>query len=177
VHLKGSWKLSYPPVPASSDSSALYAVSCPNANFCLAAGWSEDNLGNDHLLVDRWNGTSWSLNQTGAATSAVDNDVSFIGTTFCLLLGFPTADWNGSDWTVVSAEYALGLSCTSPTVCVDSNGMSGTVLNGSPPVRSPRRQTSSAGTPSNASPSVKRRSLSGQKDPTLLNDLANAADG
>lgn len=69
------WTSELLPMPRGVLDGELNAVSCPNASACFAVG--NINLGsNGRVLVDRWNGTSWSLVH---APSLSRNEIEFNG--------------------------------------------------------------------------------------------------
>ena len=71
----------------------------------------------DKTLVERWNGTSWSIvtspNPSGA-TFAVLSGVSCPSTTSCYAVGESALDktlvehWNGTSWSIVASPNPSG---------------------------------------------------------------------
>lgn len=133
-----SWSIQSTPNPGGTHGSALTAVSCPAASFCLAVGW-KGNGGNGASVAEVWNGTSWSVQKVAAPAGATGSslaDVSCASTTACTAvgsystsseLGLPMAEtWNGASWTVTpvpepsgtSLAYLNGVSCTAAASCV-----------------------------------------------------------
>ena len=124
-----AWTLAY--LPSAQDGSAsLNGISCATADACTAVG-----SGGSEVLVDRWNGTSWSQQATPtvAAASAL-NGVSCPTPSLCLAVGGSGAGtarqlalaerWNGSAWTRQSAPTPAGksaelsrISCSGPSAC------------------------------------------------------------
>jgi hypothetical protein len=110
--------------------SALNAVSCTSATFCMAAGVWEHSPGAS--LSERWNGSTWTIapvsNPAGWTFSRLSS-VSCASATNCFAVGnwrsgsgpglTLIVHWNGAGWTVVpspnpsgSPSSALaGLSC------------------------------------------------------------------
>ncbi len=117
------------------------AVSCVSPTFCVAGGQYEDASGGYQAFVSRYNGSSWTDGELGAALnlggSAQVNAVSCVSPTFCVAGGqYEDASgsyqafvsrYNGSSWTDVELGAALNLgggaylnavSCVSSTFCV-----------------------------------------------------------
>jgi len=121
------------PMPSPSTDMDVAAVSCTSSTFCVAVGSS----GGATAVVEEWNGTTWSLGSVptpAGYTSAELNDVTCIGTGWCMAAGEGTVSgvvqplaetWNGSVWTGSPTEnvpgttfaYLLGISCAGPTFC------------------------------------------------------------
>lgn len=126
-----------PPVlsaqPASGYSDSLFAVSCTASGQCTAIG---THSGSDYppTLIERWNGTAWSL-QTAAARpgggTPVLGDVSCASETSCMAvggddLGTLAESWDGTQWSIVNSPNPPGswtqagfnnVSCPSPVDC------------------------------------------------------------
>jgi hypothetical protein len=115
----------------------LAGVSCPSSTACTAVGSQYDATDNATLLIERWNGTSWST-QTGAtpsgATSSSLGSVSCASATACVAVGSffdgtstvtLAEHWDGSTWSVRSTPNPSGatdsalnaVSCTASTAC------------------------------------------------------------
>jgi hypothetical protein len=56
-----AWALQSPPAITGSTLAYLEDVSCPDANVCVATGFSRDGAGTDVTLVERWDGTAWTV--------------------------------------------------------------------------------------------------------------------
>jgi hypothetical protein len=117
----------------------LYSVWCPAASSCVAAGTRADGSVEDGSLIERWNGTRWSVTATPnppSADSVVLHSVACDTGTYCVAVGEyidrttrdvrPAAEqWNGKAWSLTpvpfSARAALtnldGVSCVTPTDC------------------------------------------------------------
>jgi hypothetical protein len=107
------------PVPSSLD-----GVSCPAANMCMAVGSS--SLGG---LVERWDGTRWTIVPTAAGADVALKAVSCASATACTAVGQGPGRvwaerWDGTQWTVqVVPEPLLGgllhaVSCPTASECV-----------------------------------------------------------
>jgi len=121
----------------------LFAVACPRATNCFAAGWNNiGGLGEPTTLVEQWkNGKTWSIvtNPRPAGFCAL-NGVSCTSPASCTTVGWsatvqgpdefgpPTTlvqHWNGTTWSTITSpnpgttNSQLGaVSCTSTTNCV-----------------------------------------------------------
>jgi hypothetical protein len=135
------WTIVPSPNPNGAAYSYLYGVSCANATTCFAVGYF-NNGGGDITLVERWNGTSWSI--VPSPNTSTQNGrllgVSCTSSTNCFAVGYYITSsgdtltlverWNGTSWSIVSspnptgATYSLlnGVSCTSSTSCFAAGG-------------------------------------------------------
>lgn len=127
-----TWTIEPSPLtaPAGGD---LFAVACTSASTCDAVGASMGSKSPAVLLVETWNGTSWStqmaFGKPGQVPAALDK-VSCIGTSFCLAVGAdelqsPIAEVsNGSSWKLTSTPAGGGggglqdVDCVSTTDCI-----------------------------------------------------------
>jgi hypothetical protein len=121
--------------------SQLNGVSCATAIFCMADGYVETLDGNVTTHIERWDGTAWRVVPSPNAGRFPNGGLSGISCTssrFCTAVGlykvpgypplFQTLieRWNGSTWSVVISpnvtdgwyEWLIGVSCTSPGLCV-----------------------------------------------------------
>ncbi|MDQ1434146.1 MAG: hypothetical protein QOF59_962 [Actinomycetota bacterium] len=129
--------------PSGASSSALSGVKCTAVSNCVAVG-SYVAGGITKTLVERWNGTSWSIvpspNPAGA-TSSRFNSVACPLTTSCFAAGTRTVGsqtrtlierWNGTAWSIIASPNPTGVptlssvGCSSASSCfavgsVDSN--------------------------------------------------------
>jgi hypothetical protein len=113
--------------------SELKSVSCSSARACTAVGtrYREDPTAEVSLpLVERWNGTRWSL-QTAASPadllgSSVLRGVSCTSASACIAVGYYqnktlVERWNGKKWSVQSTPQAQGslysVTCSSTSAC------------------------------------------------------------
>jgi hypothetical protein len=142
------WSAGRAPRPRGSVEASLSGVSCPSARDCVAVG-SFLGLGNPAVflgdvatgpssaLVERWDGTGWSVQRTptkGLANASLAA-VSCLSANECTAVGSfePTTDtsavlverWDGNRWSIDQSRNPpgfdqaslSGVSCTSPTAC------------------------------------------------------------
>jgi hypothetical protein len=99
-----TWSAEHTPVPTGVGWSAwLSAVSCPSRSACVAVGLSYSDDSRPGPLVERWDGSSWSIEGTSdlGGGEALDG-VSCASRTDCMAVGFgrstAAAHWNGTRW-------------------------------------------------------------------------------
>ena len=132
---------------------ATNAVSCVSPTFCVAGGEYSDASGGYQAFVSRFNGSSWSDLEIGAALNggglAQVNSLSCVSSTFCVAGGQYTdasgmsqafvSVYDGSTWSDLEIGATLNagndarvhaVSCVASTFCVaggqytDASGMS-----------------------------------------------------
>jgi streptogramin lyase len=141
-----SWQVGASPNPSNALESKLEGVSCASSTSCTAVGYYQTSTGIS-TLVERWNGTAWSIVASPNATGFVRNylyGVSCSGVSDCWAVGksayspaeeeagkAPTAlleHWNGSEWVIVATSkpptQLLAVSCFSATLCMAVSGSS-----------------------------------------------------
>ncbi len=143
-----TWSISTTPNPSGAEQSILRSVSCTSASACTAVGYSvKTEISKPReALIERYNGTSWSI-QTAAAPAGGVGNVEFSAVTCpsassCVAVGeyatenvsglyIPEASktliesWNGSTWSVQAspnvegkkANLLAGVSCTATSAC------------------------------------------------------------
>jgi hypothetical protein len=139
-----AWSIVASPNQSSAETNMLESVSCADATSCVAVGqYLDQPVTYSKTLVERWNGTAWSIvtspNPAGAVESSLAG-VSCPSATSCFAAGDWLATsastkslierWNGATWSVVtSADRASathstlsGISCSSVTSCVAVGG-------------------------------------------------------
>ncbi len=132
-----SWSLVSSPNTSSIEINFLNGVSCVSKGFCMAAG-NYSNGSNDQTLIERWNGSTWSIVSSPNTSTTQNNDlngVSCISTSFCMATyraGNGSNDqtlierWNGTSWSIVSSPDTsttedndlFGMSCVSTSFCM-----------------------------------------------------------
>ncbi len=135
-----SWSLSPAQITTQSD---LYGISCKSSTFCVAVGYYVDSSNVQQMLIETYNGTSWSevTGLSNPANSAGENaldGVSCASSTSCVAVGSYLEStssgtqtqtlavvYNGSSWTTVTpanqgsyGDTLFDISCTSSTSCV-----------------------------------------------------------
>ena len=119
-----SWTIQPAPSPSGTTSAELQDVACPAPDACLAVGWFRDSEENDHPLLERWDGTSWTIQPAPLQSGAVSS-ISCTSTTACTAVGSAPIRWDGSTWSVQTAASPAGsrglgltgVSCVSATDC------------------------------------------------------------
>jgi hypothetical protein len=138
------WSLQVAPRPAGVYSSDLVSVSCPSTRFCMAVGTRVtviDGLTALLPLVERWNGSAWSIVSAPVVTPTASNGgggyddeldgVSCTSANACTAVGtdgyFTLVErWNGVGWSIqpspnrdaTTTTSALNsVSCASNVAC------------------------------------------------------------
>jgi hypothetical protein len=132
-----SWSVITSPNTSPTANNYLNGVACPSASDCWAVGSQNAGSGNQ-TLVERWNGTLWSIVTTPnpSATANIISGVACASSTFCWVTGSYYAGdnsdqtfaerWNGSSWTLVPTadippvptnNLMWGVSCLSSSDC------------------------------------------------------------
>jgi hypothetical protein len=135
--------------------SSLTSVSCASARACFAVGRSGSG-GAWRTLIERWNGTAWSIVPSPNVTRAVKGltpniltSVSCSSATNCFAVGYSiyfslrtvVERWNGKTWSIVAspnvstaktaASVLEGVSCSSAASCF-AVGRSASTTSGQP---------------------------------------------
>ena len=134
------WVVVPSPNPAGSNPSELRGVACPSPTVCFAVGFRDTSHGNA-TLIERWNGTTWSVMSSpnkprwGGRLSAVSctttRNCFAVGRYDAALIATLTEHWNGTKWTIVpspstkrSPQFETsgyndlqGVSCASTVSC------------------------------------------------------------
>jgi hypothetical protein len=132
-----SWSIEAVPNPTGATGSILSAVSCTSATACTAVGRYTNSTSLQLTLAERWNGTSWSIqdspNPPGAGFAEFFG-LSCTSATACTGVGDYTnttgtwkmaEGWNGTSWSIRTTPNAKGatassltaVSCTSASAC------------------------------------------------------------
>ena len=136
-HWNGSaWAVMPSVDPNGSTTTVLNGVACPGAKSCFAVG-SYTIAGDTRSLVERWNGSAWSVPASvnpNHSTATVLNGVACPSAKSCFAVGSYTIagdtrtlveHWNGSAWGVLpsvnpnhsTATVLSAVSCPSPQSC------------------------------------------------------------
>ncbi len=131
------WTLATSPNPGSVEN-FLNAVACADATHCWAVGGTAGSGGFTQALIERWNGTAWTVDtapdENGSSTQYnVLRGVTCISATDCWAVGFffdsasshyfPLWEyWDGTSWT--ASTFAVGIASDyrlNAVSCVDDN--------------------------------------------------------
>ena len=69
-----SWSMQSTPDPPGGSQPMLTSVSCGSPTTCTAVG-AYSNAGNQAILVEQWNGTSWAIEATPTLTGATASEL------------------------------------------------------------------------------------------------------
>jgi hypothetical protein len=153
-----SWSLGKIPRDFANGTPELDAVTCANADFCLAAGDSaSQGMGSlDTAATVRWNGSQWSRQKPQPPSPATDsgdgaanqiNGISCASTASCMTIGLSTntnpdvrcshcnnmaEHFDGRAWVYAptARTNAQAIACPSATECVAVGGSVAQVWNG-----------------------------------------------
>jgi hypothetical protein len=130
-----AWAVQSTPNPTEAKSSSLKGVSCVSSTVCTAVGTYSNGAGTGVTLVERWNGTEWTVQSapTEAKASTTLSSISCTSSSACMGVGEAgtapfTERWNGTEWTIVSAaqqggaSFLEGVSCVSSIECLAVGG-------------------------------------------------------
>jgi hypothetical protein len=137
------WSFQSTPNPTGATGSYFFGgTSCTASNACTAVGAYFNSSGKEVPLVERWNGTEWSIQSTPSSSEQVEYEylggVSCTSSEACTAVGFAYSKgeitlaerWNGKEWSVQSmpslqsGAHLSGVSCTSAAACT-AVGMAG----------------------------------------------------
>jgi hypothetical protein len=117
----GEWSVTQTPNPGATSASRLDAVDCRSVRSCMAVGAINRSGNHKAALVERWDGSGWSIQSTPKRLVSLSG-VSCPSTTACMVVGgSQSARWNGRRWSVRSTgkgETLIGVSCWSSNGCV-----------------------------------------------------------
>ena len=134
-----AWSVQEPPSPTGAKSSLLAGVSCTSSTACIAAGYFNNSSGTYLPLAEKWNGTTWSIQEIALPIGGkygVLGSVSCASSTACVAVAYfensagktvPLSErWNGTTWSAqelpspTKAQYSVlyGVSCAASTECV-----------------------------------------------------------
>ncbi len=107
-----TWSLQAVPSPSGSSRDVLLDVSCSEAEACTGVGGYSESSGVQATLVERWNGTRWSVQATpnpARSAASVLQNVACSSSSSCMAVGdwingartvTLAESWNGVEWTV-----------------------------------------------------------------------------
>lgn len=191
-----AWSVTPAPSPPLASAAVLSSVSCPSPQACFAVGYDLDAAGAPVALVERWNGTRWTIQATPGlpgATSGFLFGVSCATPRSCSAVGSVTRGrrtdalverLSGARWRLEPAPvaarpsrpqvtYLAAVACPSSRVCTavgyagNRGGTSGAIL--------AARWTRAGGwvtQPTSPPPGVQAAFLSGVSCPAVMDCTA-----
>jgi len=132
------WAIGESKIPTGAKSSSLSGVSCASGEACTAVGHYVNSSSVEVPLAERWNGTTWSIQETLTPTGAKSSSLSGVSCASgeaCTAVGHyvnsssvevPLAErWNGKTWSIgetkvptgAKSSSLSGVSCTSSEAC------------------------------------------------------------
>lgn len=132
-----SWSIVATPDPTGATGARLSQVSCTAANACTAVG-SYTREGSTATLIERWNGTEWSIQESpnpSESTNARLQGVACASSSACTAVGYYLTSagsnallaesWNGTTWSLQAVPSPVGstgaqlrsVSCTAASAC------------------------------------------------------------
>jgi hypothetical protein len=137
VHWDGStWTVQSTPSPPNHFGAYLLGVSCSAPRACTAVGQHFNAVGRSRTLVERWDGSRWTIQSSPSPPDASLNDVSCPTRRACVAVGryairseeplTLVERWDDSAW-AVDPTPAIGgtfldVSCTRPRECTAVGG-------------------------------------------------------
>ncbi len=132
-----SWSIVSSPNVAGAQTSTLLGVACASANVCFAAGGAANGI-TPRTLVERWNGSTWSIVASPTPTGSDSpnlRSVSCPTVSSCFAAGDSQASstvtplvehWGGTGWSIMTTPKVSGtvddgfrgVSCATGTQCV-----------------------------------------------------------
>jgi hypothetical protein len=133
-----SWSATTAAVPASSSDTGLSGVSCTSTTACAAVGYYSNSSDRYVTLVERWNGSKWTVQASPTGPGTVTNEllgVSCVSASACAAVGYSRSGsnprlalaerWNGTRWVITATPAIAGstgailsaVSCTAATAC------------------------------------------------------------
>jgi hypothetical protein len=133
-----AWTIVNSPNTSTEETNALYGVTCVSASNCWSVGYYINANGSYQTLIERWNGTSWTIVTSPNISTTQRNSLAVItcvSASECWAVGhyvnaaasFQTLieRWDGISWTIVnspntsSTEFNLlnGVTCLSASEC------------------------------------------------------------
>jgi hypothetical protein len=146
-----SWSIVNSPNTSATQSNFLLGVTCASASECWAVGYYYNDNVISQTLIERWDGTSWSIvssPNTSATEANVVLGVTCASASECWAVGYYYGlddlisqtlieRWDGTSWTIVNSpntntqsNVLLGVTCGSASDCwaVGDYAFTGSVL-------------------------------------------------
>jgi hypothetical protein len=126
-----TWSAQSVPAPQLANGS-IESVSCSSSTTCMAVGSAINPSGNELLLAETWNGTSWAIHSPASPANATANSLTGVSCTAasaCTAVGTSNGTpliyrWNGTSWAAETPATATGssvtlsaVSCAAATSC------------------------------------------------------------
>jgi hypothetical protein len=137
------WSIVRAHLPAGAIQGGFNDVSCTSASACTAVGDYDINARQSNVLVERWDGSSWTIqaapNRPGVPVSLLSG-VSCASRRVCTAVGeygnpgnsppfVLVEQWNGASWSIQPTPgagalegFLAGVSCTAADVCTAVGG-------------------------------------------------------
>jgi hypothetical protein len=132
-----AWSIATSQNSNTAQSNLLFAVTCTATNNCFAVGSFFNGNGVEQTLIEKWNGTAWSISSSPNMGTALTNrlqGVACSAATDCWAVGYTnntfdqtlTERWNGTVWSM-SASTNMGIANSSASnslaavTCVSTN--------------------------------------------------------
>jgi hypothetical protein len=131
------WALETVPAPAGSTGAYLNGVACTTTTACTAVGYTINTDQTQSPLIERWNGSAWSIQNAPGAPGASFTQlwgVACSGANFCMAVGnysntSPDSNlnaiaesWDGSSWSIQTTQpqstQLRAVSCFDAVHCV-----------------------------------------------------------
>ena len=136
-----SWTVVSSPNTSSTESNQLHGVTCASASDCSAVGTYSNNSGYEYTLIEKWDGSSWTIVTSLNISVSQDNQlqgVTCASASNCWAVGdylsYNGANyywqtliekWDGNSWTIVTSPNTSlpqpnqlnGVTCTSASDC------------------------------------------------------------
>lgn len=138
-----SWSAIDSPNPTGSQTDELSSASCASVDLCIATGYSSDGSPSEQTLIEKWDGSAWSL-VVSPNTSSPDNylfGVSCANSSSCTAVGdyggasdqTLIEQWSGTNWAIVpspnfangSTTVLSGVDCISISFCIAAGDAGG----------------------------------------------------
>ncbi len=133
-----AWSIVRSPNTSGTTHNELEGVTSNGASQCWAVGYSINATGFRQTLIERWNGTSWSIVGSPNTIATKDNEldgVACTGGSPCWAVGYGAnannfhqtliERWNGTSWSIVGSPNTSGtthnelrsVTCSSTSEC------------------------------------------------------------
>jgi hypothetical protein len=132
-----AWSVQTTANPEGASNVTLLGVDCSSSTACTAVGSYAERSGVVRTLVERWSGTSWSIQRStepAGATRSVLNAVACAGASACTAVGSYVErsgatkalaeSWNGSSWSLATptspgrSSQLFGVACPEAEGCI-----------------------------------------------------------